>query len=175
MRLSNMFSSDDGCAPNILKEAAAQAWSPENPNGTLSRLSFLDPNYNMRASDMWVKNGDFLRISNIQIGYTLPKNLVKKASIQNARVYLSIQNLATLSGYNKYGEPRVRSRQCALYRFGYRPLPDAAYLYTWRECAILINIKHYIDYEKQIIIQFDCRSCGDDRSQFLRQRGVPQT
>ena len=53
MRLSNMFSSDDGCAPNILKEAAAQAWSPENPNGTLSRLSFLDPNYNMRASDMW--------------------------------------------------------------------------------------------------------------------------
>ena len=105
MRLSNMFSSDDGCAPNILKEAAAQAWSPENPNGTLSRLSFLDPNYNMRASDMWVKNGDFLRISNIQIGYTLPKNLVKKASIQNARVYLSIQNLATLSGYNKYGDP----------------------------------------------------------------------
>jgi hypothetical protein len=59
----------------------------------------------MRASDMWVKNGDFLRISNIQIGYTLPKNLVKKASIQNARVYLSIQNLATLSGYNKYGDP----------------------------------------------------------------------
>ena len=45
----------------------------------------------------------------------------------------------------------------SLYRFGYRPLPDAAYLYTWRECAILINIKHYIDYEKQIIIQFDCR------------------
>ncbi|WP_276879995.1 SusC/RagA family TonB-linked outer membrane protein [Bacteroides heparinolyticus] len=106
MRLSNMFASDDGCAPNILKESAAAAYHPENnPNGTLSRLSFLDKNNNMRASDMWIKNGDFLRISNIQIGYTLPKNLVKKASIQSARVYLSIQNLATISGYNKYGDP----------------------------------------------------------------------
>lgn len=104
MRLSNMFTSDDP-TPNILREAAAQAWSPTNTNGTLSRLSLLDANYNMRASDMWVKNGNFLKISNIQVGYTLPKSFVNKLMIQNIRLYLSVSNLATISPYNKYGDP----------------------------------------------------------------------
>ena len=61
----------------------------------------------MRVSDAWVKNGDFLRISNIQIGYTLPKEIAKMLTIERARVYASIQNLATISGYCKYGDPEV--------------------------------------------------------------------
>ena len=105
MRLTNMFSSDDGTSPNILATAAANAWSPENPNGSEARLSILDENYNMRASDAWVKNGDFLKISNIQIGYSLPKSIVSKVLIQNARIYLAVQNVACISGYNKYGDP----------------------------------------------------------------------
>jgi hypothetical protein len=105
MRLSNMFSSDDGTCPNILAEAAAAAWSTDNPNGSNTRLSFLDKNYNMRASDAWVKNGDFLKISNIQIGYTLPRKIANKLLLTNARIYLAIQNVACISGYNKYGDP----------------------------------------------------------------------
>jgi TonB-linked SusC/RagA family outer membrane protein len=105
MRLTNMFSSDDGTAPNILSESASNAWSPSNPTGTEARLSFLDENYNMRASDAWVKNGDFLKISNIQIGYTLPREIAKKCMLQSARVYLSVQNVCCISGYNKYGDP----------------------------------------------------------------------
>jgi len=104
MRLSNMFTSDDP-TPNILKEAARNAWSPENPNGSNARLSLLDGNYNMRASDAWVKNGNFLKISNIQVGYTLPKSFVNKLMIQNARFYLAVSNLMTISPYNKYGDP----------------------------------------------------------------------
>ncbi|MDD4514274.1 TonB-dependent receptor [Massilibacteroides sp.] len=104
MRLSNVFTADDP-TPNILKEAAAQAWSPDNTNGTLPRLSLMDANYNMRASDAWVKNGDFLKISNIQVGYTLPKSFVDKLLIQNVRVYLAVNNLLTISSYNKYGDP----------------------------------------------------------------------
>ena len=105
MRLTNMFSSDDGTSPNILAEAAANAWSPSNPNGSEARLSLLDENYNMRASDAWVKNGDFLKISNIQIGYTLPKTISQKLLLQNARIYLAVQNVCCISGYNKYGDP----------------------------------------------------------------------
>ena len=105
MRLTNMFSSDDGCAPNILKSAASDAWSPSNPNGSEARLSITDKGYNMRASDAWVKNGDFLKISNLQIGYNLPKDFAQKLLIQSARIYLGIQNLACISGYNKYGDP----------------------------------------------------------------------
>ena len=58
-------------------------------------------------SDLWVKNGDFLRISNIQVGYTLPKDLCNKLSVQKARVYVGVSNLLTISGYNKYGDPEV--------------------------------------------------------------------
>ena len=105
MRLTNMFSSDDGTSPNILKEAAANAWSTDNPGGSEARLSLLDENYNMRGSDAWVKSGDFLKISNIQVGYTLPKEIVRKAYVQNARVYLAVQNVCCISGYNKYGDP----------------------------------------------------------------------
>ncbi len=104
MRLSNMFTSDDP-TPNILKEAANNAWTPEHTDASLSRLSLLDANYNMRASDKWVKNGNFLKISNIQVGYTLPKSFVHKLMIENARVYLSVSNLVTFSPYNKYGDP----------------------------------------------------------------------
>ena len=105
MRLTNMFGSDDGTAPNILKESASNAWSPSNPNGSEARLSMLDENYNMRGSDAWVKNGNFLKINNLQIGYTLPKEIASKLFIQNARVYFAIQNLACISSYNKYGDP----------------------------------------------------------------------
>ena len=105
MRLTNMFCSDDGCSPNILKSAAKNAWSPANPNGSEARLTILDENYNMRASDAWVKNGDFLKISNLQLGYTLPKNVAKACMIQNARLYLAVQNLCTISPYSKYGDP----------------------------------------------------------------------
>ena len=105
MRLTNMFCSDDGCSPNILKSEASAAWSPSNTNGTNARLSILDENYNMRASDAWVKDGDFLKIANLQIGYNVPKSLVNKLQIQNARIYLGIQNLACFSAYNKYGDP----------------------------------------------------------------------
>lgn len=104
MRLSNVFTADDP-TPNILKSAAAEAWSPTNTDGTLPRLSLLDGNYNMRASDAWVKNGNFLKISNIQVGYTLPKTFVNKLLIQSARVYVAISNLLTISPYNKYGDP----------------------------------------------------------------------
>ena len=103
MKMSSMRQLDDQCTPNILVEAYDQAF--RNGNGSLPRLSIGDYNRNYRVSDMWVKNGDFLKISNIQVGYTLPQNVSKKLSITKARVYVGVNNLATISGYNKYGDP----------------------------------------------------------------------
>ena len=107
MRLSNMFTSDDGTAPRVLQEVADNAWSSDNPNAEYSRLSFQDKALNMRASDKWVKNGNFLRIANLQVGYTLPKAFAKKIYLENARVSLSVSNLACISPYNKYGDPET--------------------------------------------------------------------
>lgn len=104
MRLSTITPSDDNVS-NILKSAYNDAWSATNTSGTLPRLTIVDLNHNTRCSDLWVKNGDFLKISNLQIGYTFPKNWLKPLQISGARAYVSVSNLCCLSGYNKYGDP----------------------------------------------------------------------
>ena len=103
MKMSSMRQLDDQCTPNILEEAYDAAF--RNGSGSLPRLSIIDSNRNYRVSDMWVKNGDFLRIANLQVGYTLPKQIANMLSIQKARVYVGVNNLLTISGYNKYGDP----------------------------------------------------------------------
>ena len=112
MRLSTVFASDDQTFPNILKDsydkvAHVANGQVTNPGATLPRLMMVDEAYNMRCSDAWVKNGNFLRISNLQVGYTFPKNWLQPLHVQNARAYVAVQNLATISGYNKYGDPEV--------------------------------------------------------------------
>lgn len=105
MRLSTMKAVDDPSVPNILKSAYNESFSV-NPNGSLPRLSILDDkSSNCRVSDFWVKNGDFLKINNIQIGYTFPREWLTPLKITSARAYMSISNLACISGYNKYGDP----------------------------------------------------------------------
>jgi len=107
MTLSNMFPSDNGTTPNLLNEVAQSAWTPTNHSTTMSRLSFLDLNYNMRGSDAWVKKGDFLKISNIQVGYNFDKTLLNTIGLGSVRVYGSVQNVFCISSYNKYGDPEA--------------------------------------------------------------------
>lgn len=107
MRMSIMNPSDDSWTPALLEESYNNMWSTNNPGGSLARLTRLDDNKNSRISDAWIENGNFLKISNLQIGYTLPRDFVKKLMIENARVYFAIQNLATISPYTKYGDPEV--------------------------------------------------------------------
>ena len=105
MRLSNMFASDDQTTVNLLKESYDAAF--RDGKGSLPKLSLLDLNANRRVSDAWVKDGDFFRISNLQVGYTLPREIANRLSIQKARVYVGVQNLLLLSGYKRYGDPEV--------------------------------------------------------------------
>jgi len=107
MTLSNIYGTDNGTIPNILNSASAEAWTAENHSNTLSKLSILDYNQNMRGSDAWVKKGDYFKISNIQLGYSFNKNQLRSLRMQGARIYASIQNLLCISSYNKYGDPEV--------------------------------------------------------------------
>ncbi|HEY4789696.1 MAG TPA: SusC/RagA family TonB-linked outer membrane protein [Bacteroidales bacterium] len=107
MTLSNMVQTDNGTTPNILKEAVNEAWTPTNHSNTLSKLSILDNNFNMRASNVWIKNGDFLKISNVQIGYNINNKFLKPLRLQSVRIYASVQNLVCISSYNKYGDPEA--------------------------------------------------------------------
>ncbi len=107
MTLSNMFPSDNGTTPNLLNEASENAWTLENKSTTMAKLSFLDLNYNMRGSDVWVKKGDFFKLSTIQIGYNFDKSFLDAINTQSARIYVAVQNLFCASPYNKYGDPEI--------------------------------------------------------------------
>lgn len=75
-------------------------WTPETPNTNIPRLAGTDANNNGRLSDRYVENGSYLRLRNVQLGYTLPSALVKKAMLQNVRLFVSGQNLFTITGYS---------------------------------------------------------------------------
>ena len=107
MRMSIMNPSDDSWTPALLEESYNNMWSPTNPGGSMARLTRLDNNKNARISDAWIENGDFFRVSNIQVGYNIPKPLLHTIGINAARVYFAVQNLFTIAGYNKYGDPEV--------------------------------------------------------------------
>lgn len=76
------------------------AWSPDNPNSDIPRLSLDDPNNNVRPSDYYVKDGSFVRLKNLQIGYTLPNELTKYIAASRVRVYVQAQNLLTITSYD---------------------------------------------------------------------------
>ena len=74
-------------------------WRQDNPSQTMPRAVFSDPNKNNRTSDRFLEPGDYLRIKNITIGYTLPKKYTKKALMDEVRFSVSGQNLYTLTRY----------------------------------------------------------------------------
>lgn len=81
-------------------------WTPENTDGAYPRLVSNDPNNNQRPSDFYLEDGTFLRLRNIQLGYNLPDDLVSKAKLQGLRIYLSANNLFTLTNYNGF-DPEI--------------------------------------------------------------------
>ncbi len=76
-------------------------WTPTNPNAKWPRLaeagSPSNQNNYRTGSDIYLFNAAYARLKNIQIGYTLPSKISQKASVQKARVYLTGQNLLTLT------------------------------------------------------------------------------
>jgi TonB-linked SusC/RagA family outer membrane protein len=106
MKMTQLYKTSGGIQ-NTLKEYIHNAWTPENKSTDYPRMTIVDNNQNMRASSAYVKNGDFLKIANIQIGYTLPRQLLTPLKMENARIFASVENLACFSSYNKFGDPEV--------------------------------------------------------------------
>lgn len=75
------------------------AWTPQNTNTNMPRAVLGDPNRNARESTRFLENGAYLRLKLVQLGYTLPPDLLKKMKFSKLRVYLSGQNLLTLTKY----------------------------------------------------------------------------
>ena len=76
-------------------------FTQNNPDGSLPRYNQWHNN-NFRVSDRFVEDGSYLRIQNVTFGYNLPANLINKAKIANARIFVTGQNLYTFTKYTGY-------------------------------------------------------------------------
>lgn len=81
-------------------------WSPENPNGSMPRMGGT---INNTMSSFWLTKGDYLRLKNIEIGYTFKKEAwMNKIGVQSLRLYLAGTNLLTFTSLDDY-DPEKQS------------------------------------------------------------------
>lgn len=87
---------------NALADAYTKAWTKDGDlDAVYPRITNSDSNNNMRGSSFYVENGSYLRLQNMQIGYTLPSHICQKSKLfSSCRFYVSGQNIFTLTGYS---------------------------------------------------------------------------
>tara|TARA_R110001583_G_scaffold44521_1_gene141176 strand:+ start:6076 stop:9189 length:3114 start_codon:yes stop_codon:yes gene_type:complete len=99
---------------------ALSRWTGEGTTNDFPRLIDGDPNGNFsKASNFYLEDGDFLRLKTVQIGYTLPSEIMSKIGAQKLRFYITGENLVTLTKYTGY-DPEIGGNILGIDR-GYYP------------------------------------------------------
>jgi TonB-linked SusC/RagA family outer membrane protein len=80
--------------------ALLDRWTPQNPSNSEPRVTNGGQNY--AVSSYFIESGSFVRIRNVQIGYTLPKGLLDGAKLTTARIYVSALNPVTFTKYSGF-------------------------------------------------------------------------
>ena len=81
-------------------------WTGAGTSFEEPRVTFIDSNNNNRASDRYIEDGSYLRIKNIQLGYSLPDLAVEKLGFSQIRAYMQVKNALTLTEYSGY-DPEI--------------------------------------------------------------------
>jgi len=89
-----------------LSTSMRDVWSASNPNGSIPNP--YGSSINLYNSSRFIESGAYLRLKNVQLGYTIPKDLTNKVKISRCRIYLSASNLLTFTKYTGY-DPEVGS------------------------------------------------------------------
>lgn len=83
-------------------------WTGPNTSTRIPRVTEQDPNDNWRSSDLYIKNGSYFRLKNLQLGYSLPRQWMQKIHFQKIRIYFSAENLLTFTAYDGF-DPEIGS------------------------------------------------------------------
>ena len=75
-------------------------WNGQGTSNEIPRMTNNRDNLNHRTSDLFIESGDFFRLKNLTLGYTLPQVVSQKFKVNNLRVYVTGQNVFTLTGYS---------------------------------------------------------------------------
>ncbi len=91
----------------------------ENPNASYPRLSFGGNGNNYRNSTFWLRNGSYIRLKTVDIGYTIPKHIANRFRCDNVRIFVMGTNLVTWSDF-KLWDPEMNNPRGEVY-----PLPKS--------------------------------------------------
>ncbi|MEO7044600.1 MAG: TonB-dependent receptor [Ferruginibacter sp.] len=84
---------------DITQQTATESWHGEGTSNTLPRLSWTGAQNNKQTSTRFLENGSYLRLKNVQLGYTLNANAISRLKVSSVRFYISAQNLFTITKY----------------------------------------------------------------------------
>lgn len=117
---STVFAFKDSQWGNVLGNLVANRWvdadtaaklgipANEDPNASYPRLSYGGNDNNQQKSTFWLKNGSYLRLKTLEVGYTLPKSIVNKIKFNNIRVFFIGTNLLTFAKFKEW-DPELGS------------------------------------------------------------------
>jgi TonB-linked SusC/RagA family outer membrane protein len=99
-------------------EWVTDSWTPDNPNAKLPAI--IESNYgskgNYKPSTFWLKEGDYLRLKNIQLSYDLPEKWLSKVKINKLSIFVNAQNWLTFAKYKEY-DPETTVNVSSLYHY----------------------------------------------------------
>lgn len=113
----SIYAFSSGTWGNILSDLVENRWidssisnnpATENPNASYPRLSYGGSGNNFRQSTYWLRNGSYLRLKTLEIGYSLPKSMVNKIHFNSMRLFFIGTNLLTFSSF-KLWDPELGS------------------------------------------------------------------
>ncbi len=89
----------------VTREWLTDSWTPENPAASLPRLTTSN-GYpaNFQTSSFWLRDASYLRLKNVQLGYTFPKQLLKSLGVKQLKVFVNAQNYLTFTDF-KFSDP----------------------------------------------------------------------
>lgn len=105
--LSSMYRIPYGTTNNysIMKYMIEDAWTPEKGDAAKApAISFKSKSHNYQNSDLWLRDASYVRLKNIEVGYTLPANITNRIHVGSLRVFMSGYNLLTFDKF-KVSDP----------------------------------------------------------------------
>ena len=104
--VTGYFNGDDSHPATVWLDA----WTPENQDATMPRIAYSTTSPSLSSnvvSSFWIQNASYLRMKNLQFGYSLPKSVIKSVGIENLRFYYSVENLFTIHNMLVNVDPEI--------------------------------------------------------------------
>lgn len=100
---------------SLMKYMISEAWTPEKGNNAKApAISFVSKSNNYKNSDLWLRDASYLRLKNVEIGYSLSGRLLKKMSLNQFRIFASGYNLLTFDNL-EVSDPETTSTGTPMY------------------------------------------------------------